>query len=61
MPEHTLTTRDLLRKYDKSTVTIYNWIAAGLPHKKGKDGMKEIYLFNEAEVDAWLNKDKVEG
>ena len=51
-----MTSKDLCKKYDKTIVTIYNWINKGLPHEKVMDGMKEVYRFDEKEVDEWLKK-----
>ena len=60
MAEHEMTSRQLMRKYDKTIGTIYNWIAAGLPHVKRRHGLRDIYFFNAEEVEEWLNKDKKE-
>lgn len=53
-----LTTKDLMVKYDKTTVTIYNWVKAGLPHKMIQDGRKTIYQFDEKEVEQWINSQR---
>ncbi len=58
MNRQELTTRDLMRKYDKTIGTIYNWIAAGIPHTKGKDGMRDVYYFDAEAVEEWLSAER---
>ena len=52
-----LTTKQLIKKYDKTRQTIYNWIEKGMPYDKIQDGLKKVYRFNEQEVEEWLKKE----
>ena len=54
--QYNLTTKDLMKKYDKTIITIYNWIEKGLPHIKEKNGLREIYKFNPQEVEKWIQE-----
>lgn len=54
MKEYSLATKDLMRIYNRTRMTIYNWIAAGLPHKTIKDGKRLVHRFDGAEVEKWL-------
>jgi len=54
MVERTLTTKDLIKKYNRTHLTIYTWLKEGLPHSRIMKGKKSIYVFNEKEVDNWI-------
>jgi len=53
-----LTSKQLMEKYDRTRVTIYNWIDRGMPCEKVQIGLKEVYEFDSEEVDKWLKGDK---
>lgn len=58
MKNYDLGINDLAKMYNRTRVTIYNWINAGLPRKKVMDGLREVYRFNKEEVEEWIQSQK---
>lgn len=56
MVSHNLGIEDLTKMHNRTRVTIYNWINAGMPYKREREGLKLTYRFNKEEVETWLDK-----
>jgi excisionase family DNA binding protein len=59
--ERLLSSTEIAKIFNRTQLTVYRWVNAGLPHNKVGDGMKEVYRFNYEEVKEWLESTRKGG
>ena len=53
-----MTTKEVSTKYKVSMTAVYHWIERGLPHTITYVGTTKNYVFDEEEVQRWIDKER---